>query len=128
MPKSDNYLSTLTFIRPFPNVLWDDSEHTLAGRSDWSSGFDQSTSSGRLLEGTAPVFILRRRIEPGMTEHDAVFNNQIRCLLLEDDYALSAAATDNATVPLGPVSCFVTVETDPFHALEQIEAFAQVAT
>ena len=119
-----------TFIRPFSNIPWDEDEleETLRGRYGWSPGSDRSASSWRMGDGTAPFYNLMYLIALGMTEHDALRSNQVRFGLLERGNALSAAAEDNVTVPLGLASYFATVEIDPLHALDRIEAFAHTFT
>lgn len=126
----DYYVRNHTFIRPFSYIPWDEDEleETLRDRYGWSSGSDRSTSSWRMGDGTAPFYNLMYLIALGMTEHDALRSNQIRFGLLERGDALSAAAKDNITVPLGLASYFATVEIDLAHALDRIEAFAQTST
>ena len=126
----DYYVRDHTFIRPFSYIPWDEDEleETLRGRYGWSPGSDRSASSWRMGDGTAPFYNLMYLIALGMTEHDALRSNQVRFGLLERGNALSAAAEDNVTVPLGLASYFATVEIDPLHALDRIEAFAHTFT
>ena len=130
MSESDYFVSNQTIIRAPSNLPWDEGELKDAplGRYAWSWRSDRSTSSWRMGDGPTPFCNLMYLTELGMTAREALCSNQIRFCLLEREDALSTAATDNITVPLGLASGFTTVEIDPLHARERIEAFAQTST
>ena len=66
------------FFRPFEYFAWDEKlvEDVLRGEYGWSTGRDDSVSSWRMGDGTAPFYNFVYKLGLGFTEHDALRANR----------------------------------------------------
>ena len=119
----DYYLMKHDFFRPFNYFAWDEAlvEDVLRREYGWSTGKDDSVSSWRMGDGTAPFYNLVYKLGLGFTEHDALRANQVRFGLITRDDALKSLQSDNVIDADGVASYLSSFDIDIEEALDLLE-------
>ena len=119
----DYYLMKHEFFRPFEYFAWDEKlvEDVLREEYGWSTGREDSVSSWRMGDGTAPFYNFVYKLGLGFTEHDALRANQVRHGLLSREKALEVLLQDNVVDGVGVVNYLLSLGIDVEIALNQLE-------